>query len=113
MLAAAVNDSRPALFVIAGAGPLAVSADAHMSVHRLSAAPSRRYKHTHFSCDGQNRPVFCLGSGKNKCEVTQWSPDAALPSYASSLRGVGASKFILSILPGGCSYAALFTVAES
>lgn len=62
---------------------------------------------------GKTDPCFVLVRGKKKCEVTQWSPDAALPSYASSLRGVGAGKFISSILPGGCSYAALFTVAES
>lgn len=41
------------------------------------------------------------------------SPTTTLPSYTSFLRGVEASKFISSILPGGCSYAALFTVAES
>lgn len=36
-----------------------------------------------------------------------------LLSYTGFLPGVGVSKFISSILSGGCSYAALFTVAES
>lgn len=41
------------------------------------------------------------------------SAPALLLRLYSPWRWFGAGKFILSILPGGCSYAALFTVAES
>lgn len=98
-------------------GPQSVSADT--SVHMHSSTFS--HKHAHFICDGQNRSAFCLCWWKNKREVTQWSfrhPRApptvcARRSSASLLPGVGANKFISSILPGRCSYAALFTVVES
>lgn len=40
-------------------------------------------------------------------------PPTTVSSYAGFLRVVEASKFISSVLLGGCSYAALFTVAES
>lgn len=89
--------------------------------HALFNSLSHRNKHA--LCLWWPKQI-CVSSSlveKKKRRVTQYSqtprkplplPAALLP-YTSFLPGEGASKFILSILPGGCSYAALFTVAES
>lgn len=54
---------------------------------------------------------FCLCQRENNRGETP--PHTHFPVVRASFAGVEVSKFILSILPGGCSYAALFTVAES